>query len=319
MQVFLIIVTLLSVLFAGEMKASESAESLESQVANTTPSESIPFKDQPYERFVSLGDRCHVAHNINYYLAAKSDNPIVSSASQQNIAEGKIANALIEDLGKRKPYFWGGFPFDWVRIEDYAGLIRLIERDFSQFFDKGNIVGYWEEPNLATKQTLYDKLNCITRRNFLESIVLKRNDQQDFSYRGFAEEYNRTQVTDFLEAPWKEEYERCHQKIGYMIDKFRNLKSYKTLYIINYQLPDHQLKELSKALAKSRMNLNFTIIVCHHEVENRKIDDNIVLRKTACLHWVNNWYWDTSILDEFKLDPKILEGLRESYKSDKTQ
>lgn len=143
--------------------------------------------------------------------------------------------------------FGGAQVFDWMVIHDYNKLVEALENNLEDLLEREDLeVGpSWERSYLVKNikyQMTWNHLFTLSLPDAMPSIL-------------------------------EEEYPVKKQKIDYLVNKFRELKNYRTLYIVAYPFhghgrlgteePDFEvILNLRNALAKIRGNDDFSLLYC---------------------------------------------------------
>ena len=123
--------------------------------------------------------------------------------------------------------FGGGQLFDWLIIYDYRKLAEAIENNLSDLFDRSDLIVEGKEyPVVKNHKYLMTRNHLFTRNP------------------------DQTLPANVLEL----EYDSRKQKINYLSKKFRDLRNFRTLYIIafpyraakNRTVASHPRKRLGK-------------------------------------------------------------------------
>lgn len=205
------------------------------------------------------------------------------------VTRTQINHHLSKKFDKPISEFGGGQVFDWVIISDYNKLAEAIKYQLSDLFEKSDLAPsrYFETPHIYIKNIKYDMLWI--------HLFIRSNPTVD--------------MQDLLDNT----YLAKKQKIDYLVQKFKDLSEYRTLYIIAYPYEGDRLRlaiepdletliHLKTALEELRGNANFSILFCPLE---KKFDDfeNIYVREIINgpgIHdYVGNYnHWD-KLLSEF--------------------
>lgn len=154
-------------------------------------------------------------------------------------------------------------------MHDYDKVSEAIENDLCDLLEKSDLVPTLSWDNIYLKNVRYE----MTWNHLFTRIGVHANAE------GFAA----------VQAVLDREYDIKKQKIDYLIEKFKDLRRYRTLYIVafttakvnsfkNFEPDEQTLLRLSRALEKIRGNDNFAILFCPTE---KKFDsfDNIIVRE----------------------------------------
>ncbi len=159
--------------------------------------------------------------------------------------------------------FGGGQLFDWLVIHDYHKMADAIDNHLVDLLEKSDL-----EPTLRWGNVYIKNLKYQMTWNHL-----------------FSRPYGNFTMYDILE----QEYAIKKQKIDYLVQKFKDLSNYRTLYIIGYPFispgrlgteePDlNTLLHLRSALENIRGNNNFSLLLCALE-KNTEDFENIYIRQ----------------------------------------
>lgn len=200
---------------------------------------------EPYERFVSLGNRCTTKlqiyrHLINHYVDSTLTEPM-----------------LAKKISEEKKLFGGNHLFDWVFTNNYEKVQEALSKDFKNFFSKKNL-----KPGSHVIDNAY---------NIGWNHLFKKIKQSS----------NQAIVTQEI---IDDEYEDKKKKVDYLIEKFKDLKNYRTIYIISNTLfkkplEDSDLLKLFNSLEKFRGNNNFSLLYLDQANEEKDITPYIFKRK----------------------------------------
>lgn len=205
-----------------------------------------------------------------HYLAVDLDSaecqPYQRFVSLGNccITRTQINHHLRKRFGKDAHSFGGGQLFDWLVIHDYNQLCVALENNLLDIFEK--------------KDLIFDNF-CFPKK--LEIRNIKYNMTWNHL---FAKNSDKTYQNNIIDL----EYDLKKQKIDYLSNKFKELKNYRTLYILAYPFIDNKplntnkpnketLIRLSKAIEKIRVNKNFDLLFCPLKC-NFQSFDNILIR-----------------------------------------
>lgn len=194
---------------------------------------------------------------------------------------------LPKRFGLHPESFGGGQVFDWMLIHDYNKLAEAFEND----------------------------LNDLLERDDLESMPCwdawyVRNTKYNMTWNHLFTPGPPNTLCNTLDL----EYPDRKQKIDHLVDKFKNLKEYRTLYIVAYPFigpngygwgsdePDfYTILNLRNAIAKIRGNDNFSLLYCP-VIQSFEEYENIYVRTIEFIPpgaWMGNAKtWD-AILSEF--------------------
>jgi hypothetical protein len=179
----------------------------------------------------------------------------------------QINSHLSQRFNKAAHEFGGGQLFDWLVIHDYNKFAEALENGLVDILECNDLI--LEQAAWNTKRTVV------------------RNVKYNMTWSHlFTREKDESIVKDIFDI----EYDIKKAKIDYLTKKFKNLKNYRTLYIISYSFfispkitkviePTKQtLIRVRNALRKLRGNNNFTLLFCPLE---KKIEDfeNICVRQ----------------------------------------
>lgn len=181
------------------------------------------------------------------------------------VTKRQIINHLQERFGKDNKTYGGGQLFDWLIIHDYNKLSKALENNLSDIFERSDLV--------------------FDREGFGNSYPCIRNIKYDMTWNHlFTRLENHSLPPNILDL----EYDIKKQKIDYLSEKFKNLKHYRTLYIVAYPFigsgtlrttePDkNTLIRLRNALLQLRGNNNFTLLFCPLRQKFREFE-NVLIR-----------------------------------------
>jgi hypothetical protein len=178
------------------------------------------------------------------------------------VTRNQINLHLMKRFGKDQHFFGGGQLFDWLVVHDYNKLAKAFENDLLDLFDRSDLV-------IVNKESAHPNVKNI-KYNMTWAHL-------------FSRDVNNLITNIDLE------YDCKKQKIEYLSNKFRELKKYRTLYIIAYPFegngPFDTIKPTKKvlirlrnALKNIRGNNNFSILFCSLENASMKFE-NIYFRK----------------------------------------
>ena len=224
----------------------------------------LQANDQPYERFVSLGACCVTRHQINLHLEKR--------------------------FGFNENVFGGGQLFDWMVVQNYSKLARLLE---------DHLNGLFEIEDLVIEKSQRDA-NYNYVRNIKHEMIWNHL---------FGRKKNGLVALNVIEK----EFHDKKQKIDYLVSKFINLKIYRTLYVIAYPFTGKEMEEreepdltiltsIRDSLEILRGNDNFSILFCtidkkFEEFENIYVREvRIPANKNTC--GGDNASWNL-VLSEF--------------------
>lgn len=220
------------------------------------------------------------------------------------ITRFQIDHHLTKRFDKSKKKFGGGQLFDWMTMQDYDKLADALENQLADLFELSDLV-------------------VIT-----ENIQYVKNIKYDMTWNHL---FTRNAEGSVAENVLEIEYEIKKQKINYLSEKFRQLRDYRTLYIISYPfqigtmalaLPEkNSLVRVRNALEKLRGNDNFAILYCTVQKSFDKFDNIYVKEITPwdkSQPYTSYYYeeWD-AILSKFPFSTKHLtvdkSGLDDTY------
>lgn len=153
----------------------------------------------------------------------------------------QINHHLSQRFDRPASSFGGGQLFDWLIIHDYRLFSQALENELTDLFELPDLVVDKLVKNVKYKMT-WNHLFSKNEKGVCPDNILE------------------------LEYPLKK------QKIDYLIEKFKDLRRYRTLYILAFPFDETQknvteptpevLARLIQALEKLRGNDNFTLLYC---------------------------------------------------------
>ena len=190
--------------------------------------------------------------------------------------------------------FGGGQLFDWVKVGDYNLLAQAFENKLLNFFEKQDL-DYGVAPT-TPHYSVYNKTNTV------------------YWFHLFSRDCYDNLNENVIEL----EYQSKKQKIDYLVEKFKKLKKYRTLYILAELDPrfflssidcKNMLIRIRNGLEKLRGNRNFSLLFCSRfssfEIEIGNFE-NIYI-KTLSYDLTENLSIYMGIRDSSRWDPILFE------------
>ncbi len=162
----------------------------------------------------------------------------------------KSAELEITDTDK---ITFGSYPFDWMCILNYRKLIENLHMNFLGFFKKESLSLLAHDYDGKVYKSVYDSSN-----EMLWNHLFSKPDDYETTPEIF-----------------ESEYAEKSEKISYLLEKFKNLKEKRTLYVIvSPAFSADLLLELVSALKSYRQeNTNFTLLCFHQSAQEYDLEN----------------------------------------------